>query len=442
MQFETLDKSRKFDRDYIYFETEDELYEILKSNVQTISSGSGLSFAPFFLDKTARLISHKKFNKIINFDRKEKLIEVQSGCQLYEIQNFLLDFNYMIKIHPGWPTVTVGGSIANSIHGKNPYLDGTFGDIVHEIKIILPGEKNSTVVSKNKNTEIFYNTIGGYGLTGTIVSAKLKVIKIVSNFFLEKIIKIDNFKDSVISQLNNDKKIASYSWHDTILRNSKFGTGLLFEYYEDPDKNTTNYKKKIKNILDIKNFHQPINFFNSFTYEIINIIYKKFKLLKKIKRIDIYYYLYPMMSFPIPYWFFFNGYKGFIEHQIIIPKEYYESYFFELKNLFYKHRMQAYNSFLKLFNGKRSNLRFDGSGIAFSIEFLNDKKSHDFLKLVDEINCKYGAITALYKDSRISKKTVIRQYGDEFYKFEKFIKRLDPKNFIKSNFKNKFFNYE
>jgi hypothetical protein len=209
----------------------------------------------------------------------------------------------------------------------------------------------------------------------------------------------------------------------------------LTSYYQN------NFTDESQNIIFNTNTYSGLllnlkNIFDLF------LIYKEenIKLLKKIKRIDIYSYLYPMMSFPIPYWFFFNGYKGFIEHQIIIPKEHYEPYFFELKNLFYKHRMQAYNSFLKLFNGKRNNLRFDGSGIAFSIEFLNDKKSHDFLKLVDEINCKYGAITAVYKDSRISKKTVIKQYGEEFHKFEKFIKRIDPKNFIKSNFKNKFFN--
>ena len=194
----------------------------------------------------------------------------------------------------------------------------------------------------------------------------------------------------------------------------------------------------MKRILDIKKFNQPINFFNKFTYEIVNNIYRRIKLLRKNVKIDIFSYLYPMSLFPIPYWFFFNGYTGFIEHQILIPMQNYQKYFYELKNKIYKHKIQAYMSFIKIFNGEKRNLMFDGKGVALSIEFLNQKKYIDFLTILDQLNTECGAITALYKDSRVSKKTVIKQYGDEYLKFSNFIKKVDPKNKIMSNFKRKF----
>ena len=175
MNFETIDKTKKFNKQFTYIKNEEELIGILKNSKFSISSGSALSFAPNFLDDESILISHKKFNKILNFDIENETIEAQSGCQLYEIQNYLLDYKYMLKIHPGWPTTTIGGCIANSIHGKNPYLDGTFGDIVREIRIILPGDTTPITCSRDQESELFLNTIGGFGLTGTIISAKIKV---------------------------------------------------------------------------------------------------------------------------------------------------------------------------------------------------------------------------------------------------------------------------
>ena len=439
MNFETIDKTKKFNKQFTYIKNEEELIGILKNSKFSISSGSALSFAPNFLDDESILISHKKFNKIINFDIENETIEAQSGCQLYEIQNYLLDYNYMLKIHPGWPTTTIGGCIANSIHGKNPYLDGTFGDIVREIRIILPGDTMPITCSRDQENELFFNTIGGFGLTGTIISAKIKVSKINSFYFSEKTIEIDSFEKSVQYQINNAKKLAAYSWHDTIIRNKKFGRGLIFEYFDElPDKKNMIFNKKMKKILDIKKINQPVNLFNKFTYEIVNNLYRRLKLFKKNVKIDIFSYLYPMSVFPIPYWFFFNGYTGFIEHQILIPIEKYEEYFFELKRKIYKYNIQAYMSFIKLFNGKRNNLMFDGQGVALSIEFLNKKKYINFLNLLDDLNTNKGVITALYKDSRISKETVIKQYGDEYHKFVKYIKYIDPNNKIMSNFKRKF----
>ena len=178
MKFETIDKTNKFNKNFKNVNSEEELIDMLKSSPSTISSGSALTFTPNFTDESSILISHKKLNKIINFDIENELIHTQSGCQLYEIQNYLLYFKYMQKIHPGWPTSTVGGCIANSIHGKNPFLDGTFGDIVEEIKIILPEDSKPISCSRSLESELFFNTIGGYGLTGTILSAKLKVSKV------------------------------------------------------------------------------------------------------------------------------------------------------------------------------------------------------------------------------------------------------------------------
>jgi decaprenylphospho-beta-D-ribofuranose 2-oxidase len=438
MLYETLDKSIKFKLQFYYPKNVGELLLFLKNNKKTISSGSGLTFASNFLDSEAKLISHKNLNKILSFDKTEGVIEMESGCELGEVQKFLIDHNFILKIQPGWSRATVSGCIANSIHGKNPFKDGTFENIIDEINLILPGDYKITKLTKILNSEIFYNTIGGYGLTGTIVSAKLKLDKVDSLFFSEESIEINSFEQSIKNQMINDKLISSYSWHDMTLRKNKIGRGVLFRYCELSELNLDVKKLSYKKPIDLKKFNQPINFFNKYSIELANIYYRFSKLRRKAKKIDIYKYLYPMEVFPGPFWFFMNGRTGFIEHEILIPLNDYEKYFYDLKKNFQQKKINTYGCFIKLFNGKKKNLVFDGKGVAISIEFLNTKKNLEFLDEMDKFNLQYGAITALYKDSRISRDTVINQYGEEYFKFVNFIKKLDPHNVIMSNFKRKF----
>ena len=129
---------------------------------------------------------------------------------LIEILNFSLKYNLWIPQLPGYPTITLGGAVATNAHGKSC---GSDGPIRKSIKSILLFHKNNgwMTLSENENKEIFDLTIGGLGLTGTIVNNfKLKEID-NTQFITKKIIKSVEECNEIIN--NNDNSSYIYSWH-------------------------------------------------------------------------------------------------------------------------------------------------------------------------------------------------------------------------------------
>ena len=179
----TLDKSFYENVKILFPKNIEEIKNILELEKKIIPVGSGLSFVPNFFSKDSVSISLRNFKKILKLDYGNNLIHVEAGITVREVLNEIRKENKYLKILPGWPEVTIGGCIANNIHGKNPYVDGIFQEIVEEIHLITPNSNELIIASRNINSEIFYNTCGGYGLTGIIVSAKLKLNSITNTNF-------------------------------------------------------------------------------------------------------------------------------------------------------------------------------------------------------------------------------------------------------------------
>ena len=131
-----------------------------------------------------RYISSSKFNKITDFDKKKKIIEVESGQKLHELNKIILKENLFLPCTPGCKYVSIGGMVANNISGKL-LLKNSLRSHIISIKI-LDKKNNIVECSKNKNKKLFYLTIGGRGRTGPIISAKFKLEKIQSNVIYQK----------------------------------------------------------------------------------------------------------------------------------------------------------------------------------------------------------------------------------------------------------------
>ena len=125
------------------------------------------------------IISLKKFNKIININKKKKLVTVESGAKLFDIIYFLKKSNLTLYSVPGGEHVTIGGAIAANVIGKDSNkLFGSFGDSIEYIKII---SYNGEVRKLKKSVNNYYKYIGSFGMFGIILEAKIRLKKIISN---------------------------------------------------------------------------------------------------------------------------------------------------------------------------------------------------------------------------------------------------------------------
>ena len=124
--------------------------------------------------------------------------------------NTIVPKGFFIPVSPGTRFVTIGGAIASDVHGKNHYLNGSFGNHVIEIKLVDGlGQLRTLSLNKDQNKEArnqFWATIGGMGLTGVVVEATFSLIpiqtsKIIVDTFRYK--DLDNLMDGMIQAQKN-----------------------------------------------------------------------------------------------------------------------------------------------------------------------------------------------------------------------------------------------
>tara|TARA_Y100000816_G_C26103656_1_gene585650 strand:+ start:431 stop:1756 length:1326 start_codon:yes stop_codon:yes gene_type:complete len=432
----TLDKSFNENVKILYPKNLEELKNTLDVEKKIIPVGSGLSFVPNFFSKNSVSISLINFKKFLKLDYENNIIHVEAGITVREVLNEISKESKYLKILPGWPDVTIGGCIANNIHGKNPYVDGIFQEIVEEIHLITPNSKELIIANRNINSEIFYNTCGGYGLTGIIISAKLKINSIINTSFFQKKIFTNTQKESLDVLLKNKECFCSYAWHDYSL-GKKWGRGIVNLFYEKKNTKKSYKLNKVKTKYNLLKYKQPINFYNSLSIKFLNNLYIFFNSFSKEKNIDLDELNFPMNSFPIYFWYLLNGRKGFIESQIIIPFSNFENFNSELKDLTSKENVSIYGNVMKIFNGEKKNLSFDGRGVCINYEFLNDNENEKFFESYYNLISNYNGITSLYKDSKISKDHINLQYNDKYIYFLNFLEKFDLNKKFNSIFSDK-----
>tara|TARA_B100000902_G_scaffold227907_1_gene216338 strand:+ start:1108 stop:2412 length:1305 start_codon:yes stop_codon:yes gene_type:complete len=396
---------------------------ILKiKNITSLSiRGNGRSYGDSSIN--TNIISLKKFIKKIKIDEKKQTIYCSANCTLNEINDILLKKNFFFKVTSGTKFITIGGAIASDIHGKNHHHEGCFSNSVEEIEL-LTSKGKKIKCSKIKNKEIFRATAGGMGLTGIILSAKIKLKKIESKYILEEKKLSKNLKET----LSHFKKYNDWeyivSWIDMTAKNSQFGRGVTYL-----GKHIKINKKNIKEPKYLK-FIFPEFLLNNFFIFVYNTIYYYLSHINKKNVVHINKYFYPLDK--IKNWNKFYGKKGFVQIQILLKEKNVYRNVLKLIKLFQINRKYSFITTLKKLGKKNYNyLSFPDNGytITFDIKYSDDVKF--FYKELEKELLVMNAKIYLTKDSLMSSKHFKKTYN-KFNKFKKIKKLIDKNNFFQS----------
>ena len=146
--------------------------------------GSRRSYGDSCFNSHHYVLDNLAHNRIISFDTAKGEITAQSGATIYQIRNKIVPAGYFFEVIPGTQNVTLGGAVANDVHGKNHERFGSFGNTIIEFLLIRKNEE--FICSLNQNADLFHATIGGLGLTGYIKWVKIKLRKVKSSFLKTK----------------------------------------------------------------------------------------------------------------------------------------------------------------------------------------------------------------------------------------------------------------
>lgn len=399
-----------------------------------ITMGSCYSYVAASFKEKSLSINIKNFNRILYFDKKEKIITVEAGIKIFELLNFTLQYNLWIPQIPGHPFISIGGAVASNVHGKSCAFYGTIKNSIKDIKIF---HKNHGWLNLNseENKDIFDLTIGGLGLTGTIISVTFKLKELNSLNFLTTVKNVNSISQTVdFLELSDDKNLI-YSWN--ILNSSSnlnyFGKGLIFENRID-EKNIIESYKKIECIN--KKIIFPVNLWNKTTIKYFNYI---FFIYHKYIRRNQYNDNFSNVIFPFynkEIYFSLFGYKGFIESQILISKEKIHEFLNEFKKNIEFHRPSITIFSLKKMSGKQKYLRFEDNKICLTFDMVRNKKNVHFLSEMYKLYIKYNVIPSVIKDSNLDKETFNKCFKEADI-FREELKKFDPKRIYKSELSNK-----
>ena len=184
-----------------------------------LSIGLGRSYGDVGLNEDGTLISTHNLNKIISFNETKGIINCESGLSIKEILNFIIPKGWFLSVVPGTRNVTIGGAIANDIHGKNHHIDGTFGNYIKSMRLL----RSDGVIlncSNEENRDYFDATIAGLGLTGIILSAEIQLKKITSEYIDVKTFKYKSLDEYwKINSYCEEKYDYTVSWVDCLYNN-------------------------------------------------------------------------------------------------------------------------------------------------------------------------------------------------------------------------------
>src|SRR6266436_2330868 len=139
--------------------------------------GLGRSYGDSCLNAGRELIDCRRLNRILGFDESTGMLRCESGVSLSDILDVFLSKGWFLPVTPGTRFVTVGGAIANDVHGKNHHCAGSFGCHVRGFEL-MRSDAGSVICSREQNTDLFEATIGGLGLTGLILWAEIQLKRV------------------------------------------------------------------------------------------------------------------------------------------------------------------------------------------------------------------------------------------------------------------------
>ncbi|TAN78256.1 MAG: FAD-binding oxidoreductase [Magnetospirillum sp.] len=392
----------------------------------SIPRGAGLSLTGASFGDRVRAVEMCRFDRILDFDPRAGTITVEAGITLGRLFTFLAPRGWLVAVQPGHPDITIGGCIAGNVHGKNPLAHGCFGRWVAALELAHPAHGRLTLSPENR-PDLFDLTIGGFGLTGWILNATIRLLPLPGGPVRIEPVAVDSMEQAaaILAERRHEADLL-YSWHD-MAGSGRRGAGVIFvgSHLAEPKRAASlgRYKR-----LDQERRALPVGIMNRLGITAINRV-QSF-LWRGPKEQDAATATFPFAR--TPEYFYLYGRNGFIEHQVLMRWSVAEHYIAGLRRLLERHGVTPGLCVLKPFGGDQTLLRFEGEGLSLAIEVARGPAALALFADLDAQDAELGCRANLLKDARLPAAAVATQYPG----LEEFRRRLiafDPDRLMQSS---------
>ncbi len=392
--------------------------------------GMGRSYGDSCHNDDGILLTNRRNKRSLKFNSETGILRAQSGILLSEITDAVLPHGWFLPVTPGTQFVTLGGAIANDVHGKNHHCKGTFGQ--HVIKFELARSDLGTMVcSPSENVELFNATIAGMGLTGMIAWAEIQLMRVGSADIDQTRVRLNNLGD-FFEQIEEADRNNEYcvAWIDSLARGNKLGRGhLLLGNHA----NNANFKPVTPSARISVPFTPPFPLVSGLALRAFNQLYfHKLRMPVHRARVPYQSYFYPLDG--IGNWNRLYGPRGLFQHQCALPEQGAERVVTQLIEASHEAKQGSFLTVLKRFGSLPSPglMSFPQPGYTLTLDFANlGKPTLELMARLDEITLSAGGRVNPYKDARMSANT----FKTSFPKWAKLEEFRDP--ILNSDFWNR-----
>ena len=380
-----------------------------------IARGLGRSYGDNAQNGGGLVIDMTPLNTIHSINADTKLADLDAGVNLDQLMKAALPFGLWVPVLPGTRQVTIGGAIACDIHGKNHHSAGSFGNHVRSMDLLTADGQIRHLTPAGEDSELFWATVGGNGLTGIILRATIEMTPTETAYFINDGDNTTSLDETIAFHSDGSEANYTYSsaWFDAISPPPKLGRaaitrGRLALRDELPKKLANNPLKfdapQLMTVPDIF----PNGLMNKFTLSTIGELYylRGGHYRGKIQNLTQFYHPLDLLG----EWNRGYGPAGFAQYQFLVPPSAVEEFKQIIRDIQASGHYSALNVF-KLFGpGNQAPLSFPIPGWNVCLDFPIKPGLNKFLNELDRRVLEFGGRVYTAKDSRVSADTFHAMY--------------------------------
>ncbi len=384
--------------------------------------GNCRSYGDACLNSKGSAINMTRLDRVKSFDPDTGILHVEAGMRVGEIARLYAPFGWLPAVMPGTGFATVGGCIANDVHGKNHHGAGTFGN--HVTEITLASGNTTRVITPQDDSDLFKATVGGLGQTGVIASAKLQLLACKGDVMTVTERRIDGFNEFIVA-LDASQATYTVGWIDATAKGDALGRGILEEgetgYGLMPE------KKKSKSVP----FNAPRFALSSPVVKMFNNAY--FKRVPESGRTSVK----PIQDFFFPLdrihdWNKLYGKRGFMQFQCVVPPSQLDALQRMLEKIAHSGLASPLAVIKRMGSGRAGMMSFPMEGYTLAVDFRASAKAYKLIAELEGMTANAGGRVYLAKDATLEAKHVPTMYP-ELDSFAEIANASDPKGTLETD---------
>ena len=383
-----------------------------------IARGMGRSYGDPAQNAGGLVIDMQPLNKIHSIDPESGIVDVDGGVTLDQLMKAALPYGLWVPVLPGTRQVTIGGAIGPDIHGKNHHSAGSFGNHVTSMELLVADGRVLHLEPEGENSELFWATVGGMGLTGIILRAQIKMTKTETAYFIADTDRTDNLDETVAFHSDGSEHNYTYSsaWFDVISPEPKLGRSTISRGSLATLEQLEELAPKLAK--DPLKFNAPQlmtvpDIFPNFTMNKLSLmaIGEAYYLMgaparNQVKNLTQFYQPLDLIG----EWNRGYGSNGFLQYQFVVPTDAVEPFKEIIRDMQRSGHYSALNVF-KLFGpGNKAPLSYPMPGWNVCVDFPIKPGLGTFLDDLDKRVMEFGGRLYLAKESRTSAENFHKMY--------------------------------